>query len=374
MLASLIRRRWPIALGAVALLVLVLGLALAVSGGGNGDASLAAGEGPNDPAGASREGASAQALGGDPDARVVVYNGRSHYGDEDAFEDFEAKTGIEVELRGGTAPELFERLRREGEDTPADLLVTTDLANLWRAEEAGLLDEVSTPTLKANIPGRLHDPQGAWWALSTRIRTPVVSTALPEGAVASLAALGDPRFRGRTCLRTSTSEYNQSLVADMIAKRGMEATRALLRSWMANDPQILGSDGELLAVMAAGDCQVGLSNHYYLGRALKEDPDFPVRPAWPDQDGAGAHTNVSGVGLVRWSNTDVNAVRLMEHLTAVDAQRQITEGSEFAANPDVPPAPHIRDWADVKLDPIAVEQAGPLLDEAVTLMLEVGWE
>ena len=227
--------------------------------------------------------------------------------------------------------------------------------------------------MQANIPARLHDPQGAWWSLSTRIRTPVVSTDLPGGAVTGYEALGDPRFRGRTCLRTSTSEYNQSLVADMIAKRGMEVTRALLRSWMANDPEILGSDADLLGVVAAGDCKVGLSNHYYLGRALKENPRFAVRPAWPDQDGRGAHANVSGVGLVRWSNTDANAVRLMEHLTAVDAQRQITERSEFAANPEVPPAAHLRDWAAVKLDPIAVEQAGPLLDEAVALMLEVGW-
>jgi len=357
MLASLIRRRWPIALGAVALVVLALGGALAASGGGE-----------------AGEDAAAQGRGGDTAGRVVVYNGRSHYGDEDAFEDFEQRTGIDVELRGGTAPELFERLRREGEDTPADLLVTTDLANLWRAEQAGLLEGVSTPALRANVPARLRDPQGAWWALSTRIRTPVVSADVPRGAVSGYEDLGDPRFKGRTCLRTSTNEYNQSLVADMIAKRGMPATRALLRSWMANDPRILGSDTDLLAAMATGDCRVGLVNHYYLGRALKEDPTFPVRPAWPDQEGAGAHTNVSGVGLVRWSDSDANAVKLMEHLTAVDAQRQITEGSEFAANPDVAPAPHIRDWTGVKLDPIAVEEAGPLLDEAVALMLEVGWE
>jgi iron(III) transport system substrate-binding protein len=376
MLASLIRRRWPVALGAFVVVLVALGGALAASGGPSQEAGALSGEesGAATAASDGQQSAPADALGGDPDARVVVYNGRSHYGDEQAFEDFEEETGIEVVLRGGTAPELFERLRREGEDTPADLLVTTDLANLWRAEEAGLLQGVSTPTLEANIPASLRDPQGAWWALSTRIRTPVVSTDLPPGSVTSYEGLGDPRFKGRTCLRTSASEYNQSLVADMIAKRGAQATRELLSSWMANEPEILGSDGELLGVMAGGDCTVGLSNHYYLGRALKEDPDFPVRPAWPDQDGAGAHTNVSGVGLVTWSNTDVNAVKLMEHLTSRGAQEQIIELSEFAANPDVPPAEHLRDWAGVKLDPIAVEEAGPLLDEAVALMLEAGWE
>ncbi|HEY8527376.1 MAG TPA: extracellular solute-binding protein [Acidimicrobiales bacterium] len=312
------------------------------------------------------------AAGGD-DA-LVIYNGRSHYGDEAVFHEFEEATGIEVELRGGTAPELFERLRREGDDTPADVLVTTDLANLWRAEEAGLLANVTTPELEANIPPELHDPDGAWWALTTRLRIPVVSTErVPEGAVTSYEDLGDPRWRGRTCLRTSNNEYNQSLVADMIAKRGREATEELLRSWMANDPDIINSDGELLAAIAAGDCDVGLSNHYYLGRALAENPDFPVAPAWPDQDGAGAHANVSGIGVVRGTDREEDAIALMEFLTSREAQDEFTTGSEFAANPDVPPAEHIRDWADVRMDPIAVDEAGPLLDEAVQLMLDVGW-
>jgi iron(III) transport system substrate-binding protein len=342
MLSRLIRARWPIP---VLIAVVVLGIA--------GWAAVSARE-----SGRS----------------VVVYNGRAHYGDEQVFDDFEDATGIKVVLRGGTAPELFERLRREGDDTPADVLITTDLANLWRADEAGLLQDVTTPTLQANVPPALHDPDGAWWALSTRLRVPVVSTErVPEGAVTSYEDLGDPRYKGRTCLRTSTNEYNQSLVADMLAKRGPEATKALLESWMANDPKILNSDGELLAVIAAGDCDVGLSNHYYLGRALLEDPDFPVAPAWPDQDGAGAHANVSGAGVVRGSDRVAEATALIEFLTSPAAQAEIVAGSEFAANPAVPPPEHIRDWADVKIDPIAVTDAGPLLDDAIALMLEVGW-
>ncbi len=313
------------------------------------------------------------AVGDDSDA-LVVYNGRSHYGDEQVFEDFTEATGIEVELRGGTAPELYERLRREGEDTPADLLITTDLANLWRAEEADLLQPVSSPTLAAHVPPELSDEDGAWWALSTRLRIPVRSTERVDAAeVTSYEDLGDPRFRGRTCLRTSGNEYNQSLVADMIVKRGRQATEELLRSWMDNEPDILNSDGELLAAIAAGDCDLGLSNHYYLGRALAEDPDFPVAPAWPDQQGAGAHANVSGIGVVAWSDRREDAIALMEYLTDVDAQRQIVSQSEFAANPEVPPADHIRDWADVVIDPIAVDEAGPLVADAVELMLEVGW-
>jgi iron(III) transport system substrate-binding protein len=313
------------------------------------------------------------AIGGSPD--VVVYNGRSQYGDEDAFTAFEDKEGKTLELRGGTAPELFERLQNEGADTPADLLVTTDLANLWRAKDAGLLEPVTSRVLERQVPAELRDPDGSWWALSLRIRTPMRSTErVPADAIDSYEDLGDPRWRGRLCLRTSSNEYNQSLVADMIAKRGAERTERILRSWMDNDPNVLGSDVDVLEAIAAGRCDVGLTNHYYLARILAEDAEFSVAPAWPDQAGAGAHTNLSGVGLVKGPGHRGDAIALMEHLTGPEAQREIVVNGELAANPDVPPAEHIRDWADVKRDPIDVEQAGRLLPDAVDMMQRVGWD
>ena len=342
MLSTLIRKRWPIPVIAIVLLGAVAIGTLALTKG--------------------------------DDQALVIYNGRSQYGTEDVFSDFEAETGIKIEVRGGTAPELFERLRREGADTPADLLVTTDLANLWRAENAELLQPVTSPTLEAQVPATLRDPEGYWWSLTTRLRIPVVSIDRVEaGAVTDYEALGDPRFEGRTCLRTSTSEYNQSLVADMLAKRGTDETEQLLRSWMDNNPTIINSDSDLLAAMAAGECDVGLVNHYYLGRALDDDPDFPVAPAWPDQDGAGAHPHPSRLRVVAASDRADDAIKLIEYLTARAAQEELVVGSEFAANPEVPPAAHISDWADVVTDPIDVEAAGPLLEQAVALMLEVGW-
>jgi iron(III) transport system substrate-binding protein len=342
MLTRLIRLRWPIPAIAVVGILLVVAVAVLTTR--------------------------------DDGPKLVVYNGRSHYGDEDVFSDFTEATGIEVELRGGTGPELFERLRREGEDTPADVLITTDLANLWRADEAGLLQDVTTPTLEQNIPAELHADDGSWWALTTRLRVPMISTKRVDPAtVTSYEALGDPQFEGHTCLRTSNNEYNQSFVADMIAKRGRDATEELLRSWMANDPTIITSDSELLAAIAAGECDVGLTNHYYLARALAEDPDLPVAPAWPDQDGAGAHANVSGAGVVTWTDHRDDAVALLEYLTSAGAQEGFTAGGEFAANPEVPPDEAVADWADVKVDPIDVDRAGPLLAEATQLMLDVGW-
>ena len=342
MLRALLGRRRGFVAAALLLLLALAGLAAASRGGG---------------------------------ADVVVYNGRSQYGDEKAFTGFEEATGSTLQLRGGTAPELFERLRSEGEQTPADLLVTTDLANLWRAKEAGLLAPVTSAALEANVDRPFRDPDSQWWGLSLRIRTPMRSVErVPERAVTSYEDLGNRRFRGRLCLRTSNNEYNQSLVADMIAKRGPEQTKRVLESWMANRPRILGSDVDVLEAIAAGRCDVGLTNHYYLARMLAEDADFPVAPAWPDQDGAGAHTNLSGVGLVKGSEHRGQATGLMEHLTSPEAQRQVVANGELPVNDQVPPAEHIRDWADVRKDPIDVARAGRLLPDAVALMQRVGWQ
>src|SRR5215212_11321783 len=176
MLTALIRRRGRLLLGSGLLVAVLLALAVVAFGGG---------------------------------ADVVVYNGRSQYGDEAAFKSFEDATGKRIELRGGTAPELFERLRSEGSETPTDLLVTTDLANLWRAKEAGMLQSVSTQALEAQVPSEYRDPDEQWWGLSLRIRTPMRSTErVDEDAITSYEALGRPQFKGKLCLRTSNNEYN----------------------------------------------------------------------------------------------------------------------------------------------------------------------
>jgi len=335
-------RRGLLAVAALLIAVVTLALAVLASGGGTDD--------------------------------VVVYNGRSQYGDEEVFRQFERERDVALQLRGGTAPELFQRLRSEGDETPADLLVTTDLANLWRAQEAGLLEPSQSDTLGEQVPAAYRARDGAWWGVSLRIRTPMRSTErVPAGAIRSYEDLGDARFREKLCLRTSNNEYNQSLVADMLAKRGAAATERLLRSWMANRPRILGSDVDVLEAIASGRCDAGLTNHYYLARILADDADFPVAPAWPDQDGAGAHTNLSGVGLVEGTDRRDDAIALMEHLTGPEGQREIVANGELAVNPDVAPAAHIRAWDGVKKDPIDVARAGRLLPDAVALMQEVGW-
>jgi iron(III) transport system substrate-binding protein len=319
----------------------------------------------------------AVASGGTGDA-LVVYNGRSHYGGEEAFERFERETGIEVQLFGGDATELYERLQQEGEDTPADVLVTVDGANLWLAEDAGLLAPSNAAAVRRNVPADLRDPDGEWTAVSTRVRTVVRSTdRVPEDAVASYADLGAERWRGRVCQRTSNNIYNQSMVASFVAERGQRATERLLRSWMDNDPQVLGSDVDVLKAIAADRCDLGLTNHYYLAREVQADADFPVAPVWVEQDGAGVHTNISGAGVVAASDRKADAERLVAYLTEPASQRDIGAMGEFPANPGVQTAvgelgPVWRE--DFERDPIDVAAAGRNQKAAVQLMARVGWE
>ena len=297
---------------------------------------------------------------------LVLYSARSHYGEEEPFERYAKRTGTDLLLRGGSASELFERLQSEGTDTPADVLITVDAANLWRAKEAGLLEPVSTRALDRAVPEDLRDPDGAWYGLTLRARTIVRSTErVAPDEVTTYEGLGDPRWKDRLCLRSGTSEYNVSFVADRLAKDGRAATERMLRQWMANDPDVLGSDTDVLNAIADGDCDVGLVNHYYLERELEDDPDFPVAIVWADQDGRGTHVNLSGLGVVRGTPDREAATKLIEALVQPESQRIFEENNhEFG----------VAHCCEFKRDPIDVQAAGARLDDALRLMDEVGWD
>ena len=308
--------------------------------------------------------------------QLVVYTARLHYGEEEAFRRFAERTGHDVKLFGGTGTGLNERLEAEGKDTDADVLITVDGANLQQAVEHDLLQPIDSDVLRRNIPENLRDPQGRWFGVTTRARTIMRSTErVPEGEAAqTYEDLGDPRWRGRLCLRTSDSVYNSSFVADRIGKDGREATERMLRSWMDNDPEILGSDVDVLEAIADGDCDVALTNHYYLGRILADDPDFPVAPVWADQDGRGTHVNLSGFGIVKDSDNVDAARELVEYLSSTEAQELFARtNSEFPANPNARLPRQIADWRGFKVDPIDVRSDADLQADAVELMNDVGW-
>jgi iron(III) transport system substrate-binding protein len=300
------------------------------------------------------------------DERLVLYSARSHYGEEEPFERYAQRSGTDLTIRGGDASELYERLSSEGPDTPADVLVTVDAANLWRAEQAGLLEPVHSHALDSAVPRDLRDPDGDWYGLTLRARTIMRSTQrVGPNEVTTYAALGDPRWKGRLCLRSGTSEYNVSFVADRLAKDGRARTERLLRSWMANDPQIFGSDTDVLEAIADGDCDVGLTNHYYLERLKAEDRDFPVAVVWADQAGRGTHVNLSGLGVVQGSDQVAAATALIEALVTPREQEVFRRNNhEFGVD----------DCCPFRRDTIDVQGAGSNLEDALALMDEVGWD
>ena len=296
------------------------------------------------------------ATSGSSSDELVIYSARSHYGEEEPFERFAKDTGEDLRLRGGSASELYERLRSEGDETPADVLITVDAANLWRAKEAGLID--------------------SWKPLTLRARTIMRSTErVKPGELTTYEGLGDPRWKGRLCLRSGTSEYNVSFVADRLAKDGRASTERMLRRWMANDPDILGSDTDVLNAIADGDCDVGLTNSYYLGRELEEDPDFPVTLEWADQQRRGTHVNLSGLGVVHGTDQAEAAGKLIEFLREPRQQEVFAQNNhEFPVVEGAQPSPEIEQFGDFKRDEIDVDGAGAHLKEALNLMDEVGWD
>jgi iron(III) transport system substrate-binding protein len=254
--------------------------------------------------------------------------------------------------------------------------MTVDVGNLWLAQEAGLLHPLHSAAIEKNIPAHHRARQNEWVGLSVRARTIAYGTerVRPED-LSTYEALGDGRWRGRLCLRTSKKVYNQSLVATMIRTLGERRTEEVLRGWMANEPRIFASDTKLLEAIAAGQCDVGLVNTYYLAQLKAKDPGIPVALFWPNQKDRGVHVNISGAGVTRHAKHRDAAVKLLEFLTAPESQNLYADVNyEYPANPAVKPSALLAAWGSFKADSVDVAAAGEHQAAAVKLMDRVGWK
>jgi iron(III) transport system substrate-binding protein len=305
---------------------------------------------------------------------VVVYSAR-HYGQEPAFAAFTKKTGIEIKILNGNTGEVFERLKAEGDRTPADVLLTVDAGNLWNAARAGLLAKVDSPELVANIPAPFRDPDHRWFGLTARARTIMYNVnKVKPSELSTYEALGDPKWKGRICLRTSGYIYNQSLLATMIKRYGEARTEEIVRGWAANQPILINGDTKILEAMAAGQCDVGIANHYYLARILAKDPTFPVAPFWANQGTTGTHVNVSGAGVTAHAKNRANAIKLLEFLSTPEAQQMFADVSmEYPVNPQAGLNPIVVKWGKFKHDDINVAAAGEFQAAATKLADRAGY-
>lgn len=309
---------------------------------------------------------------------VNVYSAR-HYGAlERVFAEFTKETGIQVRLSSGSSQALLERLRADGKQTPADLFLVIDAGTLQLAAEEGLLQPVKSEVLEKAVPAELRDPEGRWFALSQRMRTIVYNPAKvkPE-EVQDYADLANPKWRGRLCLRPATHIYTISLAASLIATRGEREAERILRGWVNNRPQFIDSDTRILETIEAGRCDVGITNHYYVGNKLKANANFPVKLVWANQKGAGVHVNITGAGVTAAAPNRDNAVRLLEWLVTKGqgpADTHLPGGnSEFPVNPSAE-APKVLEQlvgTGFKTDYQTLRQYGKLQADAIKLLERV---
>ena len=311
---------------------------------------------------------------------VNVYSARKEQLIKPLLERFTEQTGIEVNLLSAEAGALLTRLRNEKRNTPADMLITVDAGNLQRAVEAEVLQPVASDFLQEVVPAHLRHPDGLWYALSVRAR--VIFRArerVADDAISSYAALAEPAWRGRICIRSSDNIYNQSLVAALIDHQGEAVTQTWaegLVSNMARSPQ--GGDTDQLLAVAAGECDLAVANTYYYARMLNNPQQRATAEklavVWPDQAGNGAHVNISGAGITRHAPNPESARKLLEFLLSESSQKWYAEvNNEYPVREDVAASDILKQLGDFKMDQLNLSVLGENNAAAVMLMDRAGW-
>lgn len=312
-----------------------------------------------------------------------LYSSRHYDTDERLYSDFEEETGITINRIEAEADELIARMEAEGANSPADVLLTVDTSRLERAKEAGLLQSVESETLERRVPSAIQDDDNQWFGFSQRARIIFYDREDVENPPQTYMDLADPAYEGQVCARSSTNVYNQTLLAAIIEHEGEEAAREWAEGVSGNfarDPQ--GGDTDQLRAIASGECDIVLSNTYYFARAiaspvegLPEDPTETIGWVFPNQDGTGAHMNLSGGGVAANAPNRENAVRFLEYLASDSAQEYFSAGNEeYPAVPGVALSPAVARLGLFKPDDVALSGVAEHLGDAQRIFNEVGWE
>ncbi|SDV09857.1 extracellular solute-binding protein [Pseudomonas mucidolens] len=307
---------------------------------------------------------------------VVVYSSRIDELIKPVFDAYTKKTGVQVKFITDKEAPLMQRIKAEGENATADLLLTVDAGNLWQAEQMGILQPFTSKVIHDNIPMQYRASSHAWTGLSLRARTIAYSTKrVKPGELTTYEALADKQWEGRLCLRTSKKVYNQSLTATLIETHGATKTEKIIKGWVNNlSTDVFSDDTALLEAIDAGQCDVGIVNTYYYGRLHKQKPDLGVKLFWPNQGDRGVHINLSGIGLTKYAPHPEAAKAMVEWMTTPEAQKIFADvNQEFPANPAVQPSAEVAAWGKFIADTLPVEVAGKRQAEAIRLMDRAGW-
>ena len=312
---------------------------------------------------------------------VNVYSARHYPSDQTLFDMFTKETGITVNAIQGVAEELMQRQQMEGDSSPADVLITVDAGNLWRAEQWNLLQPIQSAVLDKEVPANLRHPENLWFSFSTRARVILRDkNKVKDGDIATYEALADPKWQGKVLITTSNSIYNQSLLASIIEADGSEKAEAWAKGLVANlarKPE--GADTEQALALAAGVGELAVSNSYYFGRLLGRDEETRkkldhIGIVFPNQSDRGAHINVSGGGVAAYAPNKENAVKFLEFLVSPEAQKVFADANyEFPIRAGVAPIDIVQAWGTFKTDPVNVSALGKNNAEAVRIMDRAGW-
>ncbi|RBQ26420.1 MULTISPECIES: Fe(3+) ABC transporter substrate-binding protein [Arcobacteraceae] len=314
---------------------------------------------------------------------VNVYSQRHYDSDKALFKHFEEKTGIKVNLVTAKAEELVSRLAIEGANSPADILITADIGNLYDAKKRDLVQKVESKILEENIPSHLRDEDGKWFSLTKRARLFVYNpkTVDPKD-LDDYFSLTKPQFKGKVITRTSTHPYNKSMLASIIAHHGedkaLEFAKGLVNNF-ARNPK--GADKDQIRAVASGEADVAIVNSYYLGvmansgDKVDEEIAKEVKVFFPAQNTTGTHINISGASVTKFAPNKENAIKLIEFLTSVDAQGELAQGNyEYPVNPKVKPAGIVASWGEFKEDTIPLNEVGKYTKKAVEVATKGKWK
>ena len=313
---------------------------------------------------------------------VNVYSFRQPILIDPFFEEFTNSTGIKVNVLHAKKG-LLERLLAEGTNTPADLVLTVDIARLNQFVKEDVLFPINSSILISNIPSHLRDSNNKWFALSKRARIVAISKErVLEGAISKIEDLADPKWKGKICTRKGSHDYNRSLLASIIAAHGEEVATDWAKGLVANlarKPE--GNDRAQAKAIYEGVCDIALMNTYYYGK-MKFNKKNPEQKNWADsinlvftnQVDRGNHINVAGGGVIKYSKNKENAIALLEFLTQSKAQELYSSMNyEYPVNPNMTLSAELKSWGEFREDQLAVERLAELAPTAQKIIDRVGW-
>lgn len=308
-----------------------------------------------------------------------VYSHRHYDADKQAFERFTKETGIKINLVKAGADELISRLEMEGENSPADVLITVDAAKLNRAKSMGLLQGVEANT---NNKDGFVDPDKNWYAMTYRARVVAYDKAdVDVSELSTYEDLADEKWNNRVLIRSSSSSYNQSLLSSIIHENGDEVAREWAKGIVANmarEPK--GGDRDQIKAIASGIGDIAIVNTYYVGLLLNSENPEEVKAGqsvgiyFPNQDGRGGHINISGIGVTKNAPNKANAITFIEFMTSEEIQKFYAATSfEYPVHKNVAADSTIAAWGDFKIDDLEYATNPELLNQAIKIFDEAGW-